>query len=201
MPSRDRRDAPGALHHICCNGNNGCRISHDDRDANTLALIQREAARQTGVTILSYADLDTHSHLYVRMSEANLSLFMQLMLGRYARAFNKRHGHEGHLFRSPFWSCRTTTEAQLLMALAYIALNPVRHRLCEHPRQWARGSYRELAGLAPPSGRVDVQAVLELFAPGDMEAGRREYVELIDAWCARVHTRERRQRSAAPPPG
>ena len=147
MPSRDRRDAAGALHHICFNGNDRRRIILDERDANALALIRSEAALQTNVTILSYADLDTHSHLYVRMSEPNLSLFMQLLLGRYSRAFNKRHDREGHLFQSPFWSRRTTTQPQLLMALGYIALNPVRHGLCAHPREWARGSYRELAGL------------------------------------------------------
>lgn len=201
MPSRDRRDAAGALHHICFNGNDRRRIVMDDRDANTLAKIRGEAARETNVTILAYADLDTHSHVYVRMSEPNLSLFMQLMLGRYARAFNKRHEREGHLFQSPFWSRRTTTEPQLLMAHTYIALNPVRHRLCAHPREWARGSYREIAGLREPTGRVDVAATLEVFAPGDIEAARREYVALIDAWCERVHTRERREEVDAQAPG
>ncbi len=201
MPSRDRRDAAGALHHICFNGNDRSRIILDARDTNTLAAIRDEAAHQASVTILSYTDLDTHSHLYVRMSEANLSLFMQLLLGRYARAFNKRHGREGHLFQSPFWSRRTTTEAQLLMALGYIALNPVRHGLCAHPREWARGSYREIAGLTPPTGRVDVTAALDFFAPDDIEAARREYVAFIDAWCERVHTRERREEVAIQAPG
>ncbi len=201
MPSRDRRDAAGALHHICFNGNDRGRIILDARDANTLATIRGEAARQTSVTILSYADLDTHSHLYVRMSEPNLSFFMQLMLGRYARAFNKRHEREGHRFQSPFWSRRTTTEAQFLMALGYIALNPVRHGLCTHPREWARGSYRAIAGLRAPAGRVDVAATLDVFVPGDIEAARREYVALIDAWCTRVHTRERREEVAVPSPG
>lgn len=201
MPSRDRRDAAGALHHICFNGNDRRRIVLDERDANALALIRSEAALQTSVTILSYADLDTHSHLYVRMSEPNLSLFMQLLLGRYSRAFNKRHDREGHLFQSAFWSRRTTTEPQLLMALGYIALNPVRHGLCVHPREWARGSYREIAGLRKPTGRIDVAAVLGIFAPGDIEVAQREYVAFIDAWCARVHTRERRDEVAVPPPG
>ena len=87
------------------------------------------------------------------------------------------------------------------MALVYIALNPVRHGLCAHPREWARGSYRELAGLMAPTGRIDVAAALDVFAPGDTEAARREYVALIDAWCTRVHTRERRDEVAAPSPG
>ena len=52
MPSRDRRDAAGALHHICFNGNDRGRI-----------ILGNEAR------FLSYADLDTHSHVYVRMSE------------------------------------------------------------------------------------------------------------------------------------
>jgi len=198
MPQRNRQDEAGALHHICFNGNAGYRILRDERDANTLSLIRREAAAQTGVTVLSYADLDTHSHVYVRMAQPNLPLFMQLLLGRYARAYNSRYAIEGHLFRSPFWSRRTTTDAQLLMALTYIALNPVRHRLCNHPSEWTRGSYRELAGLVAPTGNVDVGSVWEFLAPGDDEAGRGKYVAMIGAWCERVHTRERAASASAP---
>jgi REP-associated tyrosine transposase len=198
MPSRDRLDAPGALHHVGFQGNNRCRIVRDDKDANALALIRREAAAETGVTILSSADLDTHGHVYVRMREPNLAHFMQLLLGRYARAFNRRHGTEGQLFQGPYWSRRTTTQPQLLMALVYIALNPVRHGLCRHPREWRRGSYREIAGLAAPSGNVDVAAVCDTLVPGDIEAARREYVALVDEWCARVHERER---AGHPAPG
>lgn len=197
MPSKNRRDAAGALHHVGFQGNNHCRIVRDEHDVNTLALIRREAAAETGVTLLSYVDLDTHSHLLVRMREANLARFMQLLLGRYARAFNRRHGLDGHLFRSPFWSKRTTDEPQLLMALVYVALNPVRHGLCLHPCEWPRGSYHELAGLSIPSGNVDVMSVWDMFDPRDADAGRRGYVELIEAWCRRVHDQER----AAPLPG
>lgn len=89
----------------------------------------------------------------------------------------------------------------LLMAVGYIALNPVRHGLCRHPREWARGSYREIAGLEAPTGRVDTAATLDVFVPGDIEAARREYVALIDAWCTRVHTGERREGVAVQAPG
>ena len=40
-----------------------------------------------------------------------------------------------------------------------------------------------------------------IFAPGDIEVAQREYVAIIDAWCTRVHTRERREEVAVPPPG
>ena len=126
------------------------------------------------------------------MRDPNLGRFMQLFLGRYSRAFNRRHGREGHLFRSPFWSRRTTTEAQLLMAFVYIALNPVRHGLCLHPREWRRGSYSELAGFVEPSGVVDVGTALDMIVPGDIEAARNEYVALVDAWCTRFHEEQRR---------
>jgi REP element-mobilizing transposase RayT len=191
MPVKHRNDAAGALHHVGIQGNDRRRIVLDEHDARTFALLRREAAAETGVTILSYADLDTHAHVYVRMAEPNLARFVQLFVGRYARAFNRRHGSEGHLVRSPFWSRRTTSEPQALMTLAYIALNPVRHGLCAHPREWKRGSYREIAGFDPPSGNVDVAAVRQLLGDGDAVRGRREFASLVDAWCRRVHERER----------
>ncbi len=197
MPSKKRRDEAGALHHVGIQGNGRQRIVLERRDGDLLARLRREAAAETGVTILSYADLDTHAHVYVRMREANLTRFVQLWAGRYARAFNARHRRDGHVFRSPFWSRRTTGEPQILMALTYVALNPVRHGLCDHPRDWRRGSYRQLAGLDAPTGDVDVTSALDLLAADDPARARREYVGLVDAWCRRVHERER----ARPLPG
>lgn len=76
MPSRDRRDAAGALHHICFNGNGRSRFLLDERDSNTLARIRTEAASQTNARSSPTPTSTTHSHIYVRMAEPNLALFM-----------------------------------------------------------------------------------------------------------------------------
>ncbi|MFT6241698.1 MAG: REP element-mobilizing transposase RayT [Akkermansiaceae bacterium] len=75
-----------------------------------------------------------------------LSGFMQGLLQRFTRWFNKRHGMRGTLWEDRFHSvivqsgftCRTMT--------AYIDLNPVRAEICDDPADYRWSSYGEAVG-------------------------------------------------------
>jgi REP element-mobilizing transposase RayT len=149
MPRRPRQEAAGAVHHVVFQGNGRCRIVLDRVDAERL---------WTGFGIVSETHqweciaaclLGTHFHTFLRTEEPNLGEGMQRLLGSYSRWFNLRHGREGHLFRSPFWSKRVVTNEHLLVGASYVALNAVRAGLCAHPSEWRWTTHRELAGLEP----------------------------------------------------
>ena len=56
---------------------------------------------------------------------------MHCLHGSYAQYFNRRHGFVGHLFQDRYKAVPITSDAQLVMASSYIALNPVEAGLCE----------------------------------------------------------------------
>ena len=64
---------------------------------------------------------------------------MQWLHGKYAAAFNERHGYSGHVFQGRYEAERVTSDAQLLVAAAYVALNPVAAGLCAG-RRTGRGA-------------------------------------------------------------
>ena len=134
-------------------------------------------------------------HPYVRMSEPTPSSSTQLMLGRHARAFNKRHEAGVICFKAPLVATDDDTGATPHGTRV--------HRTQPCPTRSVRSSASVDSGQLPRAGRSRVtnrpgrrRRDAGIFAPGDIEAGRREYVALIDAWCKRVHARERREEVA-----
>jgi putative transposase len=117
----------------------------------------------------SFCLMGTHYHLIVRTPRPTLSAGMQALNGTYGRRFNERHGRRGHLFGARFSSVRVETEAHLLAAHRYVAMNPVNAGLCERPEDWSWSSFRALAGLAPPPWYLD-RSVLSLFHVRDHAA-------------------------------
>jgi putative transposase len=127
----------------------------------------------------SYCLMGTHYHLVVQTPKPNLSSGMQLLNGRYAQNFNRRHGRRGHLFDSRFYSILIKTDTHLLTALRYVARNPVTAGLCRAPADWRWSSYRAVAGLDPALRLLDVEGVLDLFS-ASRDAARAEFVRLVE---------------------
>jgi putative transposase len=85
--------------------------------------------------------MGNHFHLLVETPEPNLSAGMQRLKSEYATYFNQRHSFDGHLFKQRFDSRLIETDEHRSEALRYIALNPVRAGLCEHPSEWPWSSF------------------------------------------------------------
>ncbi len=80
--------------------------------------------------------MSNHYHLIVETPQPTLSRGMHLVNGAFARHVNERYGRRGHVFESRFWSVLVEGEEQLLQTCRYVALNPVRARLCRSPGEW-----------------------------------------------------------------
>ncbi|MFN0155728.1 MAG: transposase [Gaiella sp.] len=136
MPRKRRVDFPGATHHGVAQGNGRGAIVFDDVDRRVFVNRLTEVSREAGWNLHAWCLLTTHVHLLVHVPLGNLSAGMGRLLGWYAHRFNCRHGREGHLFASPFWSRLVDTPEYHVTACVYVALNPVGARLCRRPEDY-----------------------------------------------------------------
>ena len=88
-----------------------------------------------------YCLMTNHFHLLIKTPNPNLSSGMQWLKSVYATYFNGRYSFEGHLFQQRFGSRLIETEERFADTLRYIAFNPVKAGLCEHPSEWPWSSF------------------------------------------------------------
>jgi len=140
VPRRPRQELAGGVHHVYARGNRKQAIYTDDRDRRSYLWLLGRVTADHRWRCLAYCLMPNHVHLLLETPEPNLGLGMQLLHGSYARWFNDRHGHVGHLFQGRFGAIPIRTDMQLAAVIRYIALNPVRAGLCERPHEWRWGS-------------------------------------------------------------
>ena len=75
--------------------------------------------------------MTNHFHLVVETPDPTLSSGMHYL-----------NGFEGHLFERRFAAAIIGDDAHLAEVLRYVAFNPVRAGLCDHPADWPWSSFR-----------------------------------------------------------
>ena len=159
-----------------------------------------------GVRLHAYVLMDNHYHLFLELTEPNLSRAVQWLNVSYSIWFNRRHRRSGHLFQGRFKSVMVSPEEWGLALSRYLHLNPVRvgpfglgkahrqqqgqganqkparelaERRVQRLRSYRWSSYRSYIGLEPAPEWLESGAVLRLG--GGRKAARaeryREYVE------------------------
>ena len=89
-------------------------------------------------------ELPSHVHLILTPTTLEgLSRAVGEAHRRYTAFVNARARVTGHLFQGRF-GCVAMDEAHMLNAVRYLALTPVRARLCAKPRDWEWSSVRAL---------------------------------------------------------
>lgn len=134
------------------------------RDRISFESILRRTLVRFGWKLHAYAQVGTHFHLLVTVPVDTLAKGMQYLNSRYVEAFNAEHARGGTLVRRRYRSKHVADEPHYLQALVYIALNPVRAGLCNHPAEWPWGSFGGGGRIAPPPDerlRVRVDEALD----------------------------------------
>ena len=186
---RARLEGKYAIHHAIPAGNGGCVIVRDDADRGFLMREIRREVLERGWLLIAFCVMDTHVHLLIETPEPDLSAGIGRIQGRYARRFNKRHGSHGALFQQRYWSRRIDSAGYLVRVAVYVALNRVKPQICAHPSEWSWSSYRETAGLEPPSGLLDLSRLYAMLGRDEDEA-RRTYVALVEEGLVRMREGE-----------
>jgi REP element-mobilizing transposase RayT len=165
-----RLEFADALYHITSRGNERRAIFRTNRDRKTFLTFLGAAALRFGWSVTAWVLMTNHFHLVLQTPEPNLSKRMQWLNSAYANWFNRVHGRCGHLFQGRFKALLIDREAYFADVLRYVALNPVRAKMCERPEQYPWSSYRATAGLEPAPDWLDVASVHGLFGPDEASA-------------------------------
>jgi putative transposase len=159
---RPRPQEGGLWYHVGARGVRKLPIVKDDDDRAIFLMNLGEIVERSGWELTAYTLMTNHYHLVLRTPEPNVAAGMHRLNLIHARAFNKKHGYEGHLFDARYWSEVLDTEDYLFEASRYVLLNPVRAELCQKPSEWPWSSYRQAVGLDPPAEYLSLDW-LELF--------------------------------------
>jgi len=158
---------PGMPYHVTQRGNRRGTTFFEEDDFRVYRELLADGAREAGTSVWSYCLMPNHVHLIVVPSDADgLRGTFANAHRRYARFINARHRWTGHLWQGRFGAV-LMDEAHLAHAARYVALNPVRARLCDRAEDWPWSSTRaHLAG--DNDNLVEVAPLLERL--GDFAA-------------------------------
>jgi putative transposase len=173
VPRPPRQEVAGAIHHVYARGNRQQRIFLDDRDRLTYLRLLGAVVADQAWRCLMYCLMENHVHLVIETPEPNLGVGMQCLHGTYARRFNDRHDHSGHLFQGRYGAKVIRSDSQLWATVRYVAINPVVANLCASADRWRWSS---CSGRRPPW--LDHARLLQYLAAAGGDP-RRRYDELI----------------------
>ena len=172
-----RVEIAGGAYHVVSRGNGRQPIYVDDADRRAFIEVATEVRSRYGWRWLTYCLMDNHYHLLVETPAANLSRGMRQLNGVYAQRFNRRHSRVGPLFAGRYRAVLLQGDRHLLAAARYIALNPVRARICSRPEDWLWSGHRALIG-AEDDALIESSRLLAHFgSPGGDP--RRAYAEFV----------------------
>ena len=165
---------------MICRGNRRQSIFADDFDRDRYLWLLAAACRAGRWRVLAYCLMTNHVHLVLETPEGTLSRGMQLLSGRYAQAFNVRHGYAGHLFQGRFHAELVEDNGYGLELARYVDLNPVRAGAAARAAAWRWSSYRAHVGLERPRPFHDPCWAPSQLAPEPKRA-RRPYAQFVEA--------------------
>ena len=171
---------PGVAYHVTQRGNRRQQTFFEDGDYALYRDLLAEAARRAGCAIWSYCLMPNHVHLIaVPADEHGLRRTFADAHRRYTGFINARHRWTGHLWQGRYGAV-AMDETHLIHAARYVALNPVRARLCERAEHWPWSSVRAHLA-ATDDGLATIQPLLDRI--GDFAAFLGAAVYLL-AWGA-----------------
>lgn len=183
MPRAPRELVTGESYHLTSRGVEKRTVFLDDQDRSRFVRRLGDAVEGRPVSCLAYCLMDNHVHVILHGDGQGISRVMRDVLGGHSRFFNRRHERSGYLFGARFHDVHIASDAQMHAALRYVALNPVRAGLVDHPRDWPWSSFAALdAGMVHP-GTIDVALLGRLLgvvaaAPSEVASALRHAVEL-----------------------
>ena len=123
-----------------------------------------QARRRYGLSVLNYIVTSNHIHLLVHDHGNNaISPAMQLIAGRTAQEFNKRHGRTGAFWQDRYHATAVQTNEHLERCMVYIDLNMVRAGEVSHPEEWSNSGYHESKHPRSRGARIDMASTCRLL--------------------------------------
>lgn len=125
MGRKRRQDLEGAWHHVMHRSAGGHVVFRTRSDGELFERLLGGAAERFGVDVHAYCLMPNHFHLLVHCPSGGLSDCMQLLLGGFTRAMNRRLASDGAIFRGRFHSIATDDLTYVARIGRYIHENPL----------------------------------------------------------------------------
>lgn len=154
-----RAISKSGYYHVILRGDGKRQIFEDDFDRRAFLGLVESCLVARGVDVVAWCLMSNHVHLVVCDTEENLSEAVGSLAMRYARRFNARTGHVGHVFQERFKSSPIESDAYLLEAVRYVHNNPEKSGICR-AEEYPWSSYSEYA--AGPK-ICDTEVILDML--------------------------------------
>jgi putative transposase len=160
-------------------GNRKGFIFEDDRDRRRFLRTLIEEQETHDVKTVGGTLMGNHFHLAVVTPHGNLSEFMERLEGRYARYFNHRHQHIGHVFQGRFRHVHIESDVHLLTTLCYLFMNPVTAGFVERLEDYRWSSYAASAGHSPIPAYLSLDWLEALYPTLSLSEAQRRLRQLM----------------------
>lgn len=142
-------------HHVVLTVRDGVPALHRREVRLLFGRVQRAVlARYPGVSFAAAVLMPDHVHLILQSGSAStqISRAIQYLASNLALGINRIFRRRGTVFRDRFFSRILGTVSELVRALRYAGMNPVKAGLCRRPEDW-RGSSIAACLARPASDR------------------------------------------------
>jgi putative transposase len=124
MPRCAREKDSNSIYHIMVKSVGGTLLFSDNEDKNRYLKTLKKYQDTYAFKIYAYCLVDTHGHMIIDASGADVSKFMHGVNQSYAQYYNRRHNRRGHLFADRFKSIIVESDRYLITLSGYIHNNP-----------------------------------------------------------------------------
>jgi putative transposase len=180
MPRRAPID-PTGWYHVSSRGCYGRTLFDGTHEHECFLAMYARVVRKYGWRTPAWALMKNHHHFVVQLTNGGLSEGFRELHGGYSRWIHDRYGltRQGHLFRHAFFARQLRSDADAVVACAYVDLNATRAGVSAAPEAAEWCGYRATVGLIHPRPFHTPADVLELVA-GDPAAARSAYRALVE---------------------
>lgn len=181
MPRASRNYIPGQIWHITHRCHNKKALLRHNLDRTNWLSWLFEAKKRFGLKVLDYTTMMNHIHLLVLDSTSDaIPQSMQLIAGRTAQDFNRRHQCRGAFWEDRYHATAVAADTHLERCLVYIDLNIVRAGVVLHPKEWHQSGYAELQqprGRRPIIARIELLRLLGFTSEREFRSIHRSWIE------------------------
>ena len=178
MSKRPRASGAGLFHHIYNRGNNRHQIFMSDGDYRHYLSYLEKYTKQYSVEIIAYALMPNHIHLFINDRIGNISIFMNVLHGRYINYFNWANGRCGHGFGGRFRNKIIDVNNYGLGLTKYIHLQAVKANIVMTPSEYRWTSYLSYIGRVP-YGFLKTEIIMDQFGK-DIKEKQNQYRAFIE---------------------
>lgn len=161
-----REIVPGNLYHVYNRATEKRTIFYTQIDYAKFLDRMFRYKREFGVKMLSYVILPNHFHFLLQEPEiqrqtlltsdveykprvnqyqgSKIGKFMSLLANSYTKYFNLKNEHSGRIFQGKYKPKIINDNNYLYSILAYINLNPLKHKIVDNINDWPYSSYNSI---------------------------------------------------------